>query len=164
MTSNDTLFSAADSADLVALARALYPHDGLPDAPYLRTVASIEGRASAEPALWHTLNDGLVELRGAADGAPASTDAATLQQLLRDREGTPFFRAIRQLTAWYFYDDHEVWAFVGYPGPSFSLGGYLHRGFNDLAWLPEPRIEESGLDLPEIGPLDSANPTVKAAS
>jgi hypothetical protein len=23
-------------------------------------------------------------------------------------------------------------------GPSFDKGGYLHRGFNDLDWLPDP--------------------------
>ena len=40
------------------------------------------------------------------------------------------------------YDDHEVWELLGYEGPSFDKGGYLHRGFDDLDWLPDPRIEE----------------------
>ena len=29
---------------------------------------------------------------------------------------------------------------LGYEGSSFEQGGYLHRGFNDLDWLPEPRV------------------------
>ena len=40
------------------------------------------------------------------------------------------------------YDDHEVWDLLGYEGSSFDKGGYLHRGFDDLDWLPRPRIEE----------------------
>ena len=31
---------------------------------------------------------------------------------------------------------------LGYEGTSFDKGGYVNRGFNDLDWLPEPRIEE----------------------
>ena len=31
---------------------------------------------------------------------------------------------------------------LGYEGASFDKGGYINRGFNDLDWLPEPRIEE----------------------
>jgi hypothetical protein len=40
------------------------------------------------------------------------------------------------------YNDHEVWELLGYEGPSFDQGGYLNRGFDDLDWLPDPRIEE----------------------
>lgn len=42
------------------------------------------------------------------------------------------------------YDDAEAWDALGYEGESFDKGGYIHRGFNDLDWLPEPRIEELG--------------------
>jgi hypothetical protein len=35
-----------------------------------------------------------------------------------------------------------VWELVGYEGPSYDRGGYLHRGFDDLDWLPRPRVEE----------------------
>jgi hypothetical protein len=35
-----------------------------------------------------------------------------------------------------------VWAALGYEGSSYDKGGYINRGFNDLNWLPEPRIEE----------------------
>ena len=54
------------------------------------------------------------------------------------------------------YDDHEVWERLGYEGASFDQGGYLHRGFDDLDWLPDPRIEEyDGHDqLVEVAPDD----------
>jgi hypothetical protein len=34
-----------------------------------------------------------------------------------------------------------VWDAVGYEGPSVHKGGYVNRGFDDLDWLPDPRIE-----------------------
>ena len=40
------------------------------------------------------------------------------------------------------YNDKEVWDILGYEGASYDKGGYINRGFNDLDWLPEPRIEE----------------------
>ncbi|MCU1523864.1 MAG: hypothetical protein JWO18_758 [Microbacteriaceae bacterium] len=134
MTSDDGLFTAAELTELLALARALYPHDALADGPYERTIAKIVVRASAEPALWHVLHDGLAEIRGAR---------GDLHSSLEVRVGTPFFESLRALVAWHLYDDHEVWDFIGYPGASFDRGGYLHRGFDDLDWLPEPRVQES---------------------
>jgi hypothetical protein len=40
------------------------------------------------------------------------------------------------------YDDKEVWGLLGYEGSSYEHGGYVDRGFDDLDWLPDPRIEE----------------------
>jgi hypothetical protein len=36
------------------------------------------------------------------------------------------------------YGNQEVWKVFGYQGASYPFGGYLHHGFNDLTWLPEP--------------------------
>ena len=35
------------------------------------------------------------------------------------------------------YSDTATWRRLGYEGPSFAQGGYLHRGFDDLDWLPD---------------------------
>ena len=35
-----------------------------------------------------------------------------------------------------------MWDLLGYEGYSSDKGGYINRGFNDLDWLPEPRIQE----------------------
>lgn len=153
MSPDDTLFTGQDRADLAALARALYPHGQFADGPYERTTDAILGRAGFEPALYRVLTVGLAELRTAETGELADSGTSALQSLLRDRESTVFFSTLRTLVAWYLYDDHEVWEFVGYPGASFDDGGYLTRGFDDLDWLPDPRIEESAETLADIGPL-----------
>ena len=57
---------------------------------------------------------------------------------LREIADAPFFRMIRGVAVVGIYDDHETWEQLGYEGPSFELGGYLHRGFDDLDWRAEP--------------------------
>jgi hypothetical protein len=42
------------------------------------------------------------------------------------------------------YDDREVWKLLGYEVDSFAKGGWIDRGFDDLDWLPAPRVEEAG--------------------
>jgi hypothetical protein len=64
--------------------------------------------------------------------------------VLRGMSGTEFFEAVRSKTILTLYNDPEVWSLLGYEGPSFEQGGYLHRGFDDLGWLPDPRVEEAG--------------------
>ena len=76
--------------------------------------------------------------------------------MLREIADAPFFRMIRSVAVVAIYDDHETWELLGYEGPSFDKGGYLHRGFDDLDWLPTPRVEEyDGPDaLVEVAPDD----------
>ena len=33
------------------------------------------------------------------------------------------------------YNQKEIWPIFGYEGESFSKGGYIDRGFDDIAWL-----------------------------
>jgi hypothetical protein len=116
-------------------------------------VAAILGEATHDPLLWHLLHDGLAELQADLGNTVSEVDSGSLRNALGQRESTPFFEALRGRVAWHLYDDREVWTFIGYPGASYDRGGYLHRGFDDLAWLPEPRIEELDPTAPTNGPL-----------
>ena len=51
--------------------------------------------------------------------------------------------AVRAKTILTLYNDPEVWELLGWEGASYSKGGYVSRGFADLDWLPDPRIEEA---------------------
>jgi hypothetical protein len=35
------------------------------------------------------------------------------------------------------YNLPAVWKKLGYQGSSWQFGGYLNRGFGDIAWLPK---------------------------
>lgn len=125
---------------LVRLLRAAYPHPSFPDGPYERTADTIIGTLDGD--VWHrvALENGLASLEE-GEFAQAADDAAA-EEVLRGIADTEFFAYVRGLAVTTLYDDHEVWELLGYEGASFDQGGYLHRGFDDLDWLPDPRIEE----------------------
>jgi GAF domain-containing protein len=127
---------------LVHLLRVAYPHERFPDGPYERTAAAIEEAAGADAADDQALTQGLTGLDRAAGGDFLTLDDAAAEALLRDRADEYFFRRIRSTAVVALYDDAEVWGLLGYEGPSVDSGGYLHRGFDDLDWLPRARVEE----------------------
>ena len=51
---------------------------------------------------------------------------------------------MRLRTVQILYSSSLAYAYFGYEGEAFSKGGYLLRGFNDLRWLPEVPLEDSG--------------------
>ena len=155
-----------DLADLKVLARALYPHDELPDGPYERVAEIIAAELNASPHDLGLMRDGLATLRGRVTGSIGEMDSSERESLLGSCADTEFFELLRSRTLFHLYDDREVWEFLGYPGPSFDLGGYLTRGFNDLSWLPDPRIAETDEPETDLGPLPYAvaAPSVAAPS
>ncbi len=146
--------------NLVRLLRAAYPHPNFPDGPYERTADHIIGQL--DESLWHriALTSGLESLDASAQRsrgtAFADLDDESALALLRGIADAEFFTFIRGVTVVTLYNDHEVWDLLGYEGESYSKGGYLHRGFDDLDWLPSPRIEEyDGPErLVEVAPDD----------
>jgi hypothetical protein len=127
---------------LVRLLRVAYPHPRFPDGPYERTADEVISQVEA--SLWHrlALTRGLESLDDAAGGDFAGLDDKAALSLLRGIEDAEFFAFIRGVAVVSLYDDHETWELLGYEGASYEQGGYLDRGFNDLDWLPSPRIEE----------------------
>ena len=50
-----------------------------------------------------------------------------------------FLALIRWVACEHVLRDTGVWAKLGYQGSSIEYGGYLHRGFDDIDWLPNNR-------------------------
>ena len=158
-------FSPAARTNLVRLLRAAYPHPTFPDGPYERTAAEI--LKQVDESLWHrlALTQGLESLDAAAQNSRqrgfAELDDEEALALLRGIADAEFFAFIRGVTVVALYNDHEVWGLLGYEGESFSKGGYLHRGFDDLDWLPNARIEEydGPEQIVEVAPDDALTTT-----
>jgi hypothetical protein len=134
--------SAQGRTALIRLLRVAYPHPRFPDGPYERTADEVISQVGE--SLWHrlALTRGLESLDAAAGGDFAGLDDDAALTLLRAMEDAEFFTFIRGVAVVSLYNDHETWELLGYEGPSYDQGGYLHRGFDDLDWLPAPRIEE----------------------
>ncbi|HSD76960.1 MAG TPA: hypothetical protein VLA98_06130 [Solirubrobacteraceae bacterium] len=134
---------AATARTLAAMVRVMFPHPSFPDGPYERTAAAILTAAADDLRFRAQLDQGLRDL-DAAGGAPfADLEAGAALEVLRGMSSTEFFEGVRSRVITSLYDDREVWSLLGYEGPSFDQGGYLKRGFDDLDWLPDPRIEEA---------------------
>jgi hypothetical protein len=126
-------------AEMLRMARLLYPHDALPDAVYARVLDRALSAVAVGAAFAGQLNQAAAALDGTAGGAWQDLDAAAQVEAMRGIETEAFFVTIRDTVRAGIYNSPEFWQHVGYPGPSKGFGGYLHRGAGDIDWLPGKR-------------------------
>jgi len=131
-------------AVLLAMTKQLYPHRTLDDAVYALAVKSLDAKAQHDAAIRKQLADGVRALDRDAPGAdwtrqPADAQARDVAALA----GTPFFETVRGTAVVSLYSNALAYRHFGY-GASDGDGGYLFKGFNDLAWLPDPPAQDSG--------------------
>ena len=62
---------------------------------------------------------------------------------VKGAQGSDFFNLVRGQCITSIYNNEMAWAHFGYQGASWPQGGYLHRGFADLTWLPNPPLDAS---------------------
>lgn len=122
-------------ATLVQMARDIYPHDQIGDEYY---VIAVKGYDTAEGA--KTIEDGINKLNAMAsiDGHDNYLSAGWERDrvdVLRHMENDEFFQRIRGGLVTGLYNQKAVWPMFGYEGESFSKGGYLEHGFDDINWL-----------------------------
>ena len=124
-------------ATLIQMARDIYPHDQLADKYYAIAVKSHDELAGKDPAHKELIEKGIAELDGKA-GAGGYRNLGWEDQrvaALKQIESTPFFQTVRGGLVVSLYNQKEIWPIFGYEGESYSKGGYIHRGFNDIEWL-----------------------------
>jgi len=122
-------------ATLVQMARDIYPHDHVPTEFY---VIAVKGYDTSETAA--EIEAGVEALNGAAMGMGHASYVAMGWErdrvdVLRGIEKSAFFQKIRGGLVTGLYNQKAVWPLFGYEGESFTQGGYLERGFDDIAWL-----------------------------
>ena len=128
-----------DKELLIKMVRTLYPHDRFPSGPYERTTEDVINKGNSSPDNAIMLQEGIDKLK--ADGFD-KLNFEKSTEYLENMGRTKFFEHVRGNSTVTLYNDKEVWKLLGYEGYSSDKGGYINRGFNDLDWLPEPRIEE----------------------
>ena len=124
---------------LVKMLRVMFPHKNFCDGPYEEAAEAVINAAKSTPGQVIILYNGLRELE---TNSFSTLDAVAATTYLKGIEKTSFLASVQGSGLVALYNNHEVWKKLGYEGPSFDSGGYLNRGFNDLDWLPEPRISE----------------------
>lgn len=135
-----TAFTSAEGTTLMSVARTIAPHDKLDDAAYALVVQAVDRDADKDAKVRKMILQGLAGLGPGFAARPESMRVEALKKI----ESTLFFQAMRQKTLQVLYSSPVAYAYFGYEGEAFSKGGYLSRGFNDLRWLPDVPIEDSG--------------------
>ena len=148
--------NAEDKKLIIKMVRDVYPHDRFPEAPYERTANDVITKGNADSAKKAMLSEGIENLKKAKY---EKLNFKKSTKYLKKIEKSDFFQHVRGTSVVTLYNDQEVWGLLGYEGSSFEKGGYIDRGFNDLDWLPEPRIEEH----PELAAFLKEDPKRLAA-
>lgn len=122
-------------ATLIQMARDIYPHDHIADEFY---AIAVKGYDTADSA--PTIEAGIAALNAAAVGKGHASYLATKwerdrEEILRGMEDSAFFQSIRGGLVTGLYNQKAVWPLFGYEGESFTKGGYIDRGFNDINWI-----------------------------
>jgi hypothetical protein len=117
------------------MARDIYPHDRIADAFY---AVAVKGYDSADQKA--LVDEGVAALNAAAQ-AQGHADYVSIGweedrvKVLQAIETTPFFQTVRAGLVTGLYNQKDIWPLFGYEGESFSQGGYIERGFDDIDWL-----------------------------
>jgi len=132
--------TTSEGATLMAVARTIAPHDKLDDTAYALVVQALDADATSNQINRAMLKEGIEKL---GPGFAASSEGGRVEAL-KKIESSQFFQSMRLKTLQVLYSSPIAYSYFGYEGEAFSKGGYLHRGFNDLRWLPEVPSEDSG--------------------
>lgn len=130
-----TVIKPEEMATLLQMARDIYPHDQVADRFYAVAVKGYD--AEDKKTL---VADGIAELNAAAK-AQGHADYLSIGweedrvKVLQAVEGGTFFQTVRSGLVTGLYNQKDIWPIFGYEGESFSKGGYIDRGFNDIDWL-----------------------------
>ena len=135
-----TALSSAEAATLMVVTRTIIPHDKLDDAAYALVIQAVDGDASKDEKTRQMIQEGIAGLGACFAGSAESARVEALKKI----EASAFFQTMRRKTLQVLYSNPIAYAYFGYEGEAFSKGGYLFRGFNDLRWLPEVPLADSG--------------------
>ena len=119
----------ADTEMLALLVFDLFPHEALEPEVYISVAEHISAQDNAVIAA------GLENLRGRM-GSWIDTPEEERLRILESLENSEFFATLRNLSVTRLYRQPAVWALLGYGGSAVEHGGYINRGFDDIAWLP----------------------------
>jgi hypothetical protein len=135
-----TAFTSFEAATLMAVARTIAPHDKLDDVAYALVVQALDSDATRDGNVRKMFREGLGRLGPEFVKATETDRVAALKKV----ESLEFFQTVRLKTLRVLYATPMAYTCFGYEGEAFSKGGYVLRGFNDLRWLPEVPLEDSG--------------------
>jgi hypothetical protein len=133
-------FNDVQVATLLAISRGICPHDKLDNLAYAAVVKAMDDESGKDEKTRAMVLEGLEQLDHRFAIFPEGMRYIAMKKI----ETTPFFNYVRLKTLQTLYSSPAAYRLFGYEGESFSKGGYLNRGFDDLHWVSEVPLEDSG--------------------
>jgi hypothetical protein len=121
---------------LLRMARLLYPHDGLDEGVYAEVLQPLFLRSERHRAFRATLHHGFSLLDAGAGGHWLRASPDRQVEGLARLEHAALFETVQNRVRIGLYRHPAVWKLIGYDGSSVEYGGYIHRGFDEIDWLP----------------------------
>ncbi len=128
---------------LLKMTRRIYPHETLADMYYAGVVEALDAEAKDNPATAELLKAGVAELDKAMGVKWTELSDGNQLAVLEAISSGGFFQKVRGKAVVALYNNQLVWRHFGYEGASAEFGGYIERGFDDLAWLENPPSDAS---------------------
>jgi hypothetical protein len=130
-----SVITPGQMATLLQMARDIYPHDQVPDQFYAVAVKGYDAEDKKDfVAAGISELDAAATAQGHADYVSIGWEEDRVK-VLQAIETSAFFQTVRAGLVTGLYNQKEVWPIFGYEGESFSQGGYIDRGFDDINWL-----------------------------
>lgn len=125
---------------LIKMGRDIYPHDRLADRFYAVAVKAYDDKSGKDAAVKSMVENGIAALDAAAKKKHGVSYAdvgweSERVALLREFQTDKLFQTVRGDLVVSLYNQQDLWPLFGYEGESAAKGGYVDRGFNDIAWL-----------------------------
>ena len=122
---------------LSSLSREMFPHQSLDESYYIAVAQHIDQQLRKNKQLKGMVTDGLTSLDTISTGPWLGLSNADKQAVMKKIERDGFFGFVLNNSIDILYRHPDVWKLIGYEGSSIEHGGYLHRGFDDIDWLPQ---------------------------
>lgn len=123
------------SALITSMAGELFPHDNFPSSVYERVAESVISDMQESESGKSLVLNGLNKVTELEHWSSLNQEQRV--RALTNLQSEPLFRYLLGKAVAIIYQDPEVWKIIGYGGSAIEHGGYVHRGFDDISWLPE---------------------------
>ena len=128
-----------ETVRVAALSQVIYrmfPHESVGAEHYRNAADYVLLSVRGDSQAFSLIRDGLVALDEGTGTRFESASADRQVAELAAISGGAFFRTVRARAIESLYRNPVVWTVLGYEGSSIEYGGYIHRGFDDIDWLP----------------------------
>jgi hypothetical protein len=135
---------------MLQMVKQMYPHDELSDEVYSEVLEQIlngfsgselnvgdDGDEAVDADIFNIMKAAESALNAQQQANFIDLDDAAKLAALEAIQTQGHFIAIQYKFKSFFYHHPAVWEVIGYEGPSWMKGGYLHRGAGKIDWLSE---------------------------